>query len=257
MAANGNWKINDQTHQSQEAAVRATTLPPPDDLESAIIANLQPQQGYTALVRGVNGATGVGLFEAYDLNPDAGSRLANISTRGFVETGDNIMIGGFILVGSTNGNRVIIRAIGPSLNINGVPLPGRLADPKIELRDSEGTLVAANNNWKVHNQSGQSQEAEVRATTLPPVHDLEAAILITLPAGAYTALVSGRGGQTGVALVEVYTCSSGARLIRGRKLARKDRLPQQMGGDGLGEAIGEVRFGQEDVVFLALEIGSE
>ncbi len=203
IASNDNWKINDQTQQSQEAEIMATTVPPTSDLESALIATLLPGQGYTAIVRGADEATGVALVEAYDLEPAVDSKLANISTRGFVETGENVMIGGFILGGAEgSGGRVIVRAIGPSLVQRGIT--NALADPTLELRDTQGALVASNDNWKINSQTGQSQEAEVVATTVPPTNDLESAIVITLPAGAYTAIVAGKGGETGVGLVEVY-----------------------------------------------------
>ena len=194
LATNDNWKINDQTQQSQEAAVRATTVPPSNDLESAIVATLNPG-AYTAILAGKNGGQGIGVVEVYDLSLNSISELANISTRGFVDAGDNVMIGGFIVGATTESGptRLIIRALGPSL-----PLTGTLQDPTLELHDSSGTTVATNDNWK------DTQEAEIRFTTIPPSDDREAAIVQTLPRGAYTAIVRGKGSTVGIALVEVY-----------------------------------------------------
>ena len=202
---NDNWKINDQTGQSQEADIRATTIPPANDLESAIIATLPPGN-YTAVLAGKNGGTGVGLVEVYDLAQGANSQLANISSRGFVDTGDNVMIGGLIVGGGTGGGttKVIVRAIGPSLNVNGTPVPGRLADPTLELRNASGTMIMTNDNWKINDQTGQSQEADIRATTVPPTDDLESAIVATLPPDNYTAIVRGKNNTVGIAVVEAY-----------------------------------------------------
>ncbi len=203
VTTNDNWKINDQTGQSQEAAIRATTIPPPNDLESAVIATLAPGN-YTAILAGKNGGTGVGLVEVYDLAQAANSKLANISTRGFVDTGNNVMIGGLIVGGGSGGGaaKVIVRALGPSLS--GAGVAGVLADPTLELHDGSGTTLATNDNWKINDQTGQSQEADIRATTIPPSNDLESAIVATLSPGNYTAIVRGKNNTTGVGLVEVY-----------------------------------------------------
>jgi sugar lactone lactonase YvrE len=199
LATNDNWKINDQTHQSQEAEVRATTIPPKDDLESAIVATLAPGS-YSVILAGKSGGTGVGVVEVYDLAPGTNSKLGNISSRGFVDTDDNVMIGGFIAGGGTgNGARVIVRALGPS-----IPLPGALADPTLELHDQSGTTLATNDNWKTR-PDGSSQQAEVEATTIPPPNELESAIVQTLPPGNYTAVVRGKDNATGIGLVEVYS----------------------------------------------------
>jgi N-acetylneuraminic acid mutarotase len=199
-ATNDNWKIDDQTGQSQEAEIRATTIQPNNDLESAIVAILVPG-AYTAILAGKNGGTGVGLVEVYDLDQAAISKLANISTRGFVDTDNNVMIGGLIVGGGGGGPsaKVIVRAIGPSL-----PVPGALADPTLELHDGNGGTVATNDNWKTDDQTGQSQEATIRATTIPPNNDLESALVATLAPGNYTAIVRGKNNTTGVGLVEVY-----------------------------------------------------
>ncbi len=187
MASNDNWRSD------QEAEIIATTIPPENDLESAIVATL-PAFGspYTAIVRGVNDSTGIGLVEVYDLDQTVDSKLANISTRGFVQTGDDVLIGGLIVVGQ-DSRQVIVRAIGPSL-----PVPGALADPTLELYDGDGTLLASNDNWR------SDQEAEIIATTLTPTNDLESAIVRDLAPAAYTAIVRGVNDITGVALVEAY-----------------------------------------------------
>ena len=180
---------------ARKAEIEATGLAPTNTLESAIIRTLDPGL-YTAVVNGKDGGTGVGLVEAYDLDQSAASQLGNLSTRGFVDIGNNVMIGGFILGPDDAQNaNVLVRAIGPSLAAFGVTDP--LADPVLELHDANGTLLVSNNNWK-------RQEAEIEATGLQPTNDLESAILMSLPPSSYTAVVSGSGGSTGVALVEVY-----------------------------------------------------
>ena len=187
-------RSNDNWRSDQEAEIIATGLPPGDDLESAIVATL-PANGltYTAVLRGVNNGTGIGAVEAYDLDRTVDSKLANISTRGLVQTGNNVMIGGFIVVGQTT-QRVIVRAIGPSL----ASVPNRLADPTLELHDGNGALLQSNDNWR------SDQESEIIATGVPPTDDLESALVRTLPPGNYTAIVRGAGDSTGVALVEIY-----------------------------------------------------
>ncbi len=148
-------------------------------------------------MRGVGGTTGVGLVEAYDLDQAADSELANISTRGFVDTGDNVMIGGFIIGPEDLGDTtVLVRAIGPSLGNFGVN--NALQDPVLELFDGNGATIAMNDNWR------DTQESEITATGLMPTDDAESAILQTLAAGGYTAIVRGVADTTGVGLVEVY-----------------------------------------------------
>jgi hypothetical protein len=198
LATNDNWKINDQTGQSQQAEIEATTIPPKNDLESAIVMTLSPG-AYTAILAGKNGGTGVGLVEVYDLDQAANSQLANISTRGFVDTGNNVMIGGLIVGGGGGTARVIARALGPS-----VPAAGVLSDPTLELHNGSGTTIATNDNWKINDQTGQSQQAEIEATTIPPKNDLESALVATLAPGNYTAIVRGKNNTSGVGLVEVY-----------------------------------------------------
>ena len=202
LATNDDWKTrSDGT--SQQAEVVATTIPPANDLESAIVTTLSPGS-YTAILSGKNGGTGIGVVEVYDLGQAANSELANISSRGFVETNDNVMIGGLIVGGNNADGKatVLIRAVGPSLASSG--LQGVLPDPTLELHDGNGGTIATNDNWKVNDQTQQSQESAVKATTIPPANDLESAIVTTLSPGPYTAVVRGKNGGTGVALVEVY-----------------------------------------------------
>ncbi|MFZ1221315.1 MAG: kelch repeat-containing protein [Chthoniobacterales bacterium] len=194
LATNDNWR---EATTRQEIA--DSGLAPANDLEPALWGVINPG-AYTVIVRGKNDATGIGLFEAYDLGEAADSNLANVSTRGLVQTGDNILIGGFIVGGGTQGwtAKVLVRAIGPS-----VPVSGALGDPTLELRDASGTLLASNDNWKAHSD-GSSQQAEIEATGLQPANDLESALLQTFPAGNYTAIVRGVNNTTGIGLVEAY-----------------------------------------------------
>jgi plastocyanin len=186
---------NDNWRETQESEIDATGLAPTNDAESAILMTLAPD-AYTAIVSGKDGTSGVGLVEGYDLDQAADSQLANISTRGFVETGSNVMIGGFILGNGSGTTNILVRAIGPSLSLVGVS--DALADPTVELHDANGALITSNDNWK------ESQEAEIEATGLAPQDDLESAALVTVATDAYTAIVAGKDGGTGVALVEVY-----------------------------------------------------
>ena len=183
VASNDGWNIPGEE-------VTAYGLDPKNAKEAALVATLSPGN-YSALVSGVGSSSGVGLFELYDLTPDAG-RVANISTRGRVETGDEVMIGGFIL-SSQVPNKVIVRAIGPSL-----PLAGKVADPTLELRDQNGGLLEANDNWI------DSANKQAIIDILPPSNDKESAIVRTLSPAAYTAIVRGANNTTGIAVVEVY-----------------------------------------------------
>jgi hypothetical protein len=184
VVTNDNWKSN------QQAEIKATTIPPSSDLESAIVVTLPPG-GHTAIVRGKDDGTGVALVEVYDLGATAPEQLANISTRGQVQTGDNVMIGGFI-VGGGEPAKVLIRAIGPSL-----PVSGKLQDTILELHDSNGSTLI-NDDWRA------TQESEIIATTIPPTDNRESAMIATLPGGNYTAVVRGKNDATGVGLVEAY-----------------------------------------------------
>lgn len=194
IASNDNWR------SSQAAEIQGTPFAPTDDRESAIVITLAPGI-YTGIVRGSGGTTGVALVEVYDLATGANSRLINISSRGRVETGDNVMIGGFVIgaglgVNESGSVKVLVRAIGPSLAASGVP--GPLLDPVLELHDGTGAILATNDNWK------DTQQASIQATGLAPTDDRECAILITLPKGIYTGIVRGKNNSSGVALVEVY-----------------------------------------------------
>ena len=171
-------------------------LQPTDPREAVINANL-PAGNYTAILRGEDGTTGVALCEVYDLST-AESSVRNISTRGDVGLGDDVMIGGFI-IGGTAPTKVLVRAIGPSLAAAGVS--GALADPVLELHDSAGSVIFRNDNWRT------DQEQQIIDTTIPPTDDRESAIVATLQPGAYTAIVGGANNTTGVALVEVYALS--------------------------------------------------
>ena len=188
---NNNWRDD----PAQEAHIIATGIPPTDNLEAAIDATLDPGS-YTAIVSGNNGTSGVALVEVYDLGPGAASKLGNISTRAFVGMDNDIVIAGFIL-GNHNGNgKIIARGLGPSLT--GVSNP--VLNPKLELRDSNGALVIWNNDW----QDDPAQAAELSAAGLALANPLESGISMSLPPGAYTALLSGLNNTTGVGLVEVY-----------------------------------------------------
>jgi uncharacterized protein (DUF1800 family) len=191
IASNDNWR------SAQETEIINAGLAPANDLESALIATINTG-AYTVVVRGANNATGIGVMEIYDLDPDGSpARLGNISTRGNVLTGDNIMIGGFIVRGDVP-KRVLVRARGPSLFLNGSPIAGRLIDPTLELRDSNGGLIKANDNWRT------DQQAEIAASTIAPTDDHEPAIVWTLAPGNYTTVVRGVNNTTGIALVEMY-----------------------------------------------------
>jgi uncharacterized Zn-binding protein involved in type VI secretion len=189
IASNDNWM-----DAPNEQEIIDSGLAPSNNLESAILTSLNPGN-YTAIVRGINNGTGIGLVEGYDLDPTAGSKLGNISTRALVQTGDNVMIGGFIISGSGQKS-VIVRAIGPSLTQQGITNP--LLDPTLELHNGSGTVIAFDDNWR------DSQEAEIEATGLAPSDDRESAIVRTLAPGNYTAIVRGKNNTIGVALIEVY-----------------------------------------------------
>ena len=206
IASNDNWQttiIGGIITQDQVQEIINSGHAPADPRESAIIANL-PAGNYTAIVRGVSNTTGVALVEVYDLSPDTNSILGNISTRSFVQTDDNVMIGGFIVQGN-RPKRVIIRAIGPELTQFGVP--NVLADPTLELHDGTGALIASNDNWQTTIIGGiitHDQVQEILNSGLAPTDGRESAIIANLPAGNYTAIVRGVNNTTGVALVEVY-----------------------------------------------------
>ncbi|MFL6583249.1 MAG: hypothetical protein ACJ8KU_01885 [Chthoniobacterales bacterium] len=196
IGANDNWRDPDA------AAIAASGIPPNDDRESAIIATVAPGN-YTAVVSGKSGSTGIGLVEAYDLDASSSpSNLANISTRGVVQTGGKVVIGGFILGDASESAQILIRGLGPSLAQQGVVTA--VSDTTLELRDSQGTLLVANDDWK----DDLAQADAIRATGIPPQNDREAAVVKTLSPGAYTAILAGKNGATGVGIVEIYNLSS-------------------------------------------------
>lgn len=189
IASNNDWQNGGNSAQIPQ------NLRPPDSLESAILITLAPGK-YTAVEAGNNSSTGLGLVEVYDLNPASLSELANISTRGLVETGTNVMISGFINSGGNGSTKVLVRALGPTLAQLGIANP--LPNPTLQLTNANGQVVASNDDWKT------TQPFAIQATGLAPPNDLESAILITLSNGSYTAIVVDKNGATGVGEVEVY-----------------------------------------------------
>jgi hypothetical protein len=182
---------NDNWRDTQQDELIATTIPPTNDYDSAIVQSLTPG-AYTVVLAGKGLTTGVAVVEVYDLDLNADSRLVNISTRGRVGEGDDVLICGTIAVGSGT-TTVLFRALGPSTNI-----PDALQDPTLELHDGQGATIATNDNWQ------DTQAAAIQATTIPPKDPREAAILRDLTPGAYTAVVRGKNGTTGVAVIEAY-----------------------------------------------------
>jgi hypothetical protein len=202
VAMNNDWKVT-QTGGiitgDQFAEINASGFKPSNDLESAIIANLSPGS-YTAVVRGVGNSVGTGVVDAYDLSPAASAKVVNIATRGLIQPGDKLMIAGFII---QNGSaKAVVSALGPSLIPFGIN--NALPDTTLEVRDQNGGLVVANDNWKVRSSDGTSQQAEVEATHLQPSNDLEAAVVVTLPPGQYSAQVRGKPEATGTGVVQVF-----------------------------------------------------
>lgn len=190
LAANDDWK------ETQPGEIEATGLAPTNDHESAIVISLEPG-AYTAVLSGKENASGIALVEVYDIEQGSPPKLLNLSTRGNVQTGDQVLIGGVIIEGADFA-RVIFRALGPSLAVGGVPVPGRLEDPTLELHDENGAPMAFNDDWK------DSQRAEIQKSGLAPGDDKEAAIVGSYAAGNYTAILRGKNGATGIALVEAY-----------------------------------------------------
>ncbi len=191
---NNNWR----DVSSQIPLIEATGLAPTDDLESAIFVTLPPG-AYTAIIYGSNNSTGAALIEVYDLSQSVSGKLANISTRAFVGTTDDIVIAGFILGHQNSGqDRVVLRGIGPSLGQFGVI--DAMANPNLELRDSNGAVVMANDDW----QDDAAQAAELTAAGLALTNPSESGIAVDLSPGAYTALLAGSDNGTGVGIVEVY-----------------------------------------------------
>jgi hypothetical protein len=194
ISMNNNWKENTLADQQD---ITNNQLAPSNDLESAIVATLQPGT-YTAVIRGQGNDTGVGLLEVYDVDRTGTSRLANISGRASVETGSNVLISGFIVGHNIGAAKVVVRGMGPSLAQSGITNP--LADPTLEVRDNNGALVIGNDNW----QDDANQAAQISASGLAPGNAQEAAVATSLLPGTYTAIVAGKNGGIGVGLVEVY-----------------------------------------------------
>jgi hypothetical protein len=189
---NDNWK------DTQRSQIEGAALQPSNDLESVIMTTVDPG-AYTVLLTGTNGGTGVGLIEIYDTDPPgSASELANISSRGQVQTQDNVLIGGLILGASVNSTRVVVRGLGPSLGDAGIR--ATLADPTLDLRDANGASLTYNDNW----QDDAATAAQLTSLGLAPKRAQEAAILTNLPPGAFTAILAGKNGGTGVGLVEIY-----------------------------------------------------
>ena len=187
---NDNWKDS-----PDRADIEASGLAPEDDRE-AVITRALSEGPYTAVMGGKDGATGVGLIEAYDRSSGANAEMANISTRAAVEADDNVLIGGFIVGSQHPGTRVLVRALGPSLKSQ---LPNALDDPQLQLFDANGAPLASNDNWK-----DSEQREEIEATGIPPSNDAEAAIIRGVTPAPYTAIVRGANDTTGIGLVEVY-----------------------------------------------------
>jgi hypothetical protein len=194
-------KLNDDWTDNAADAAQLTLLglAPSNTKESGIVATLQPGASYTAILAGKNQTTGVGLVEIYDVGQGADSQLANISTRSFVLTGNNVTIAGFIL-GGNNNPRIVVRGLGPSLAQFG--LSPVLADPTLELRDNNGTLLVANNDWQ--DDPTMIMPGQLVALGLAPQNTKESGIVLLLPPGAYTAILAGANGGTGLGLIEIY-----------------------------------------------------
>lgn len=187
---------NDNWADQQYDEIRATGFSPRNTLESAIVATLKPNQAYSVVVRGKDNATGIALVEAYDVGQGSYAQVLNISTRAFVATGENVLIGGLIVGGSSASTRVVIRALGPSLRTHGIN--NALINPTLELRNQNGDLLQFNDDWK------ETQVSEISGTGLAPENDAESAIVATLPPGNATAIVRGKNDTTGIGLVEIY-----------------------------------------------------
>ncbi len=192
IASNSDWMTNDNFQEIIDSG-----LAPIDPRESAILTSLAAG-AYTAVVTGVDGTENIALVEAYDLDSVNPPELLNISTRGFVDTGEGMMIAG-VIVGGTAGQVVLIRGLGPSLAGS---IAGALPDPQLSLVNNLGQVVASNNNWQ------DTQAAEISGAGLAPTNALESAILAPLLPGSYTAILSDVNGFTGVGLIEIYNITA-------------------------------------------------
>jgi hypothetical protein len=189
---------NDNWRSTQEAEIQQTGLAPTDDRESAIVKRLPPG-AYTAIIHSADNSPGIGVIQIYDLSTSDPSELGNLSVRADVQTGDNVLFDGLILQGGLP-KRVLFRAMGPSIQVNGQPVPGALQNPTLELHGENGTLLASNDDW----HDAPNNVAEIQATGLAPSDDRESAILMPLVPGNYTTIVRGKNGTTGIALAEAY-----------------------------------------------------
>jgi hypothetical protein len=198
--SSGNTLVSNDDWTTQRSEVESTGIPPAAPTESAIVASLAPG-AYTAILAGKSGSTGIGLIEIYDLESSSEAMFGNISTRGRVGLGpDDAVIGGLIVGGGSGGaSRVVVRGIGSQY---GYGVANELYDPTLALHDGNGTLIAWNDNW------ADTQRDDLKATMLAPVSDVQAAILIALPSGNYTAIVRGKGEDQGRVLVEAYNLDS-------------------------------------------------
>ncbi len=194
ITSNDNWKDNSAADQQD---LTNNQLAPANDLEPAIVRSIQPGT-YTAIVKGQNNGTGVAVVEVYDVEPTSASHLGNVSGRALVLTQNNFLISGFIVGNNIGASKVVIRGLGPSLAQSGVTNP--LPDPTLEVRDNNGVLVIADDNW----QDDASQSAQISADNLAPSNPLESAVATSLLPGTYTAVVAGKNGGTGIGVVEVY-----------------------------------------------------
>lgn len=193
ITSNDNWKDSPQRSQ-----IEGGPFEPTDDRESVIVATLPPA-AYTVVLRGVSNTSGVGLVEVYDTDVAVDSDLANISTRGFVMLNENVMIGGFTLGGNNLATMMAVRALGPSLSAFG--LANVLADPTLELHNANGTIMVSNDDW----QSDPVSAAQLTANGLGLPNPKESGIYTSIaPPGQFTAVVAGKNGGIGIALVEIY-----------------------------------------------------
>jgi hypothetical protein len=189
---NDNWK-----RSPQRSRTAGSPFKPTDDAEAVIFARLNPG-AYTALLTGKNQTTGIGLIEVYDIGKKADSELANISTRGFVEQGEGLTCGGFILGGGKGEAQIALRGLGPSLRERGIDAP--LANPTLKLHDANGTVMSANDNWMDNPRSA----ARLTALGLAPEDRRESGIVVSLRAGAYTVHLTGKRDGSGIGLIEIY-----------------------------------------------------
>jgi hypothetical protein len=186
LTSNDDWR-----NSAEHSEIQARGFAPSDERESAIAISLDPGN-YTVVLSGKNGSTGVGLVETYDIEPGSAAQLLNVSTRGRVQTGDNVMIGG-VITGGADYTRVIFRGLGPSVSVL-----DKLADPTLELHDGNGATIAFNDDWR------DQQQTEILRSGVAPPDDREAAIIGNFAPGQYTAILRGKSNTSGIGLVEAY-----------------------------------------------------